>query len=407
MVTNENYIDQNLGVANNRKFHIDQKKLGFNKLCMTDVVNADLSIAAYGEESYYAGCKDVLAGVQMALEQFNLADKIYLYSYNYSNFVLAAGDNISKEEFLGIMKQFYAQFESASSANVEISAVSRFAVVLQEDRLIERALHALLNAKTTHENFIITPDVLDVASDIKNDANILDIINFAVEGNRVIPYYQGIRNNKTGKIDKYEALMRIKGDNGRIYSPAVFLDVAKKYKIYNRLSQIMIGRVLKEFKDRPEELSINISAYDISSESFRTWFFKQIEKFPNRNRLVIEFVETENYQNKLLFDFIEKIRSYGCRASVDDFGSGYATYTTIISLSPAFIKIDGTIVKDLAVSDSNVIILRSICFMAELIGAKTIAEFVDNDDVQAVLDEYNVNYSQGYLFSKPQPLEEL
>ncbi len=407
MGLNEYYIDHNLGVANTAKFHEDMKTLKFNKLCMTEVVNADLSISAYGEESYYAGCRDVLKNVQVALAQFELSDKIFLYSYNYSNFILAAGENMPKEEFHAIMKQFYISFESASSSNVEISAVSRFVVVLQEDRLIERALHALLNAKDTHDNFILSPNVLDIASSIKNDAKILDLINFAMEGNRVVPFYQGIRNNKTGKIEKYEALMRLVDADGKVYPPGVFLDIAKKYKIYNRLSQIMIKRALREFSNRSEQLSINISAYDISSDYFKTWFYRQLGKCPHPENVVIEFVETENYQDEILFDFIERVREYGCRISVDDFGSGYATYTTIISLSPAFIKIDGTIIKDIAKSEKNVIILRSICFMADLIHAHTIAEFVENDEIQAILEQYGVNYSQGYLYSKPSPLSEL
>ncbi len=407
METHDFYLDTNLGVSNTAKLHLDLKELNLNKLCMTSVINADLSIAAYGESVYYAGCKDVLQNVQQVLKNLKLDKSIFVYTYNYSNFVLAANSNISKEDFLALMKKMYHQFEAAASSQVEVSGVSRFAVVLQEDRLIERALHALLNARDTKENFIVSPDVFDVAENIRNDAIILDLINFAMEKGRIVPHYQGIRNNKTGKIDKYEALMRIKDAEGKVYLPGQFLDVAKKYNIYNRLSQMMIKLVLSEFATREETLSINISAYDISRESFRKWFYKQLEKYENSKRIVIEFVETENYQDEMLFGFIEKVRSYGCQISVDDFGSGYATYTTIISLSPKFIKIDGTIIKDIVTSEKNVIILRSICFMAELIGAQTIAEFVENEEIQTILEQFNVNYSQGYLFSRPMPIEEI
>ncbi len=406
-MSNESYIDLNLGVPNTAKFHHDLNMINFNKLCMTEVINADVSIAAYGIDIYYAGCKDVLQNVQVALAQMQLDDKIYLYSYNYSKFVLAGTGNISKEDFLKIMQLFYSQFESAASSNIEVSAVSRFAVVLQEDRLIERALHALSEAKDSNENFILTPDKLDIIDTIKNDAKVLDLINFAMKENRVIPYYQGIRNNKSGKFEKYEALMRLMDSSGNIYFPNYFLDIAKKYKIYNRLSMAMIKRALNEFIDRPEQVSINISAYDISSESFRSWFFRQLEQYPDPSRIVVEFVETENYQGELLFDFVEEVRNYGCGISVDDFGSGYATYTKIISLSPKFIKIDGTIIKDLHISEKNIIILRSICFMANLIEAKTIAEFVENDEIQTILEQYGVDYSQGFLYSQPLPITQI
>ncbi len=407
MATSNIYLDHTLGVANTLKLRQDIKDGLLNKLCMTEVLNADLSIAAYGEETYFAGCKDVLAGVQSALDAFGLSESIFLYNFNYKNFVLAAGDNISKEDFTNVMKQFYNQFESSSSSQVEVSGVSRFVVVLQEDKLIERALHSHLVAKDLHENFILTPDVMQMITTAHEDAKTLDLINFAMEQNRIIPYYQGIRNNKTGKIEKYEALMRIADAEGNIYSPYVFLDTAKKYKIYIRLSQMMIERSLEEFLDRPEQLSINISAYDIANENFREWFFRKLDNHPDTSKIVVEFVETENYQNEMLFDFVSEVRKRGCHISADDFGSGYATYSAIISLSPAFIKIDGTIIKDVATSKDNLIILRAICFLAELIGAKTIAEFVENDAIQAVLEQYNVDYSQGYLFSKPQPLESI
>ncbi len=405
MITNDIYTDPHVGTANTLKLREDIENLGLNKLCMTEVLNADLSIAAYGEEVYYAGCKDVLDNAQLALEQTGLDKVIRLYSFNYKNFVLAGTEHIPKEQFLEVMKQFYAQFESAASEQVEVSAVSRFVVVLQPDRLIERALHALLEAKETQENFVVAPEVLDIATTVKEDAKILDLINFAMDENRIIPFYQGIHNNATGKIEKYEALMRIKDKDEKIHSPYVFLDIAKKYKIYNRISQMMIAAALSNFENRPEQLSINISAYDIENDTFRKWFYKKLETYPNSHNLVIEFVETENYQNGMLFEFIKTIRQYGCKVSADDFGSGYATYTAVISLSPAFIKIDGTIIKDVAKAKENVIILRSICYMANLIGAKTIAEFVENEEIQAILEKYGVDYSQGYLFSKPQPIE--
>ncbi len=400
-------IDISFGISSSIKFKRDVDELGFNKICMTEILNADLSIAAYGEERYYLGCKDVLANVQAGLAMAGLDTTIYIYSFNYKNFILAANDSISKEEFHMLMKQFYIQFESAASSEVDVSAVSRFVVVLQEDRLIERALHSLLMAKDTQETFILTPDVLDIVNTANEDAKVLDLINFAMEHNRVVPYYQGIRNNKSCKIDKYEALMRIFDKDGNIFFPDYFLDISKKYKIYNRLSQIMIERAMTEFENRPERLSLNISAFDISSEAFRQWFIEKLKTYPNSKNIVIEFVETENYQEGMLFEFIKEVRSFGCKISADDFGSGYATYTAIIALSPAYIKIDGTIIKDVATTRENLIILRSICFMAELVGAKTIAEYVENEEIQNVLLKYGVNYSQGYLFSRPKPISEI
>ncbi len=407
MFKHDIYTDPFLEVANVVKLKEDIDAGLYNKLCMTEVVNADLSIAAYGEDVYYLGCKDVLKNVQIALEQLQLADKIYLYSFNYRKFVLLGTADIEKEDFLAVMKQFFAMFEAAASEQIEISAVSRFVVVLQEDKLVQRALHAMFEARKSSENFFIAPDEMDILSNIREDAQTLDFLNFAMEEKRIVPYYQGIFNNKTGKIDKYEALMRVIGPDGQVYPPFKFLQTAKKYKIYNKLSQMMVESALSDFKDRKESLSINISASDIDSEEFKAWFIQKLKDYPHGKRLVIEFVETENYQDGKLFDFIKEVREYGCTISADDFGSGYATYTAVIALSPEFIKIDGTIIKDIATKEENLIILRSICFMANLVGAKTVAEFVESEEIQKVLEEYNVDYSQGYLFAKPIPFSQL
>ncbi len=126
---------------------------------------------------------------------------------------------------------------------------------------------------------------------------------------------------------------------------------------------------------------------------------------------MIEFVETENYNldhiNEILYGFLQDVRAVGCQIAVDDFGVGFATYTSIVSLRPNIIKIDGDIIRGLADSTEKQLIVDSICYMARLIGAKIVAEFVENADIQNVVEQNKIHFSQGYHFAKPVPLSSL
>ncbi len=401
-------IDPHFQLPNARQFRIDRETLGLNKLCMTEVVNADLAIATSGEDVFYKGCKEVLDMVAYSLKEHGLDQLIHLYVFNYKNFLLAANDALSAEQFSHIIKKFYDEYEYSISQGSNITGVSRFVVVLQPDDMIARAFHTMLEHRDTQENFIVAEDEIVDRTPYGDDAKVLDLINRAINSDGVVPYYQGIRNNITKRIDKYEALMRIIDEDGQVYSPFHFLDIAKKYKFYNKISQMLLNKAMDDFRDRPESLSINISLFDVQTASFRLWFLEKLKKFPDAKRITIEFVETENYQeDETLYEFIHEARAFGCKISVDDFGAGYATYAAIISLRPDFIKVDGSIVRYIAEKDENLIILQSICYMAELINASIVAEFVKDEAIQALLEENHVPFSQGFLFAKPEPLEVL
>lgn len=112
----------------------------------------------------------------------------------------------------------------------------------------------------------------------------------------IVPYYQGIRDNHSGQIHYYEALMRLIGADGEVNSPMVFMAIAKKYRLYSTLSHMMIDRVLHDFADRYESVSINISAYDVNSKGFVNWFFGLLGEFPDPARITVVFVESEDFR---------------------------------------------------------------------------------------------------------------
>ncbi len=405
----DNQIDHRYNVPSYEKFLNDSQEKNFDKICMTEIVNADLMIASFGEEKYAHGVSDVLNDIQTALKSIGLENLVYVYVFSYNNFIVTTNAAISDKDFEKLMLGFYQQYELSTSQATELAGISRFVLVFGKDDMIGRAKSTLYFYRQSQENFIISTNEKEIMHrEFTENVEIFELLNYAIKHDTVVPYYQGILDNATGKITKYEALMRIYDKDGKIFSPGIFLDGAKSFKIYHLISKMMLDKAMTEFENMPFELGLNISLYDVLSADFKEWFLERIKNHPNPSQLTVEFVETENYNSdKVLVEFLTEVRKAGCKIALDDFGSGYATYSAVISLKPDFIKVDGTIIKDLITNQENKIILDSICYMARLINAKIVAEFIESEDIQQVVLSCNIEQSQGYLFSKPRPLSEI
>ncbi len=404
----EKLIDHRFGIASYEQYLIDLKEKKFSKICLTEVINADMNIATYGEESYFSTCSEIFQMGNMAYKQMGIDHLIHTYIHTYKSFIAVANDDMSDEDFYNLMKANHEQYELITDSQTGIGGVSRFVLAFGEN-LINRAKCAFYLNKGSQTNFILASNENEqIAEQTEKNQKIFDLLNYAILNNKVVPFYQGIYDNKEGKINKYEALMRIYDKEGKVVPPGLFLDVAKKFKLYLPLSKIIIDKCLTDFEDKKSKLGFNISLFDIQSTSFREWLLDRLKRHPTPNNVVIEFVETENYnKDNLLYEFLQDAREIGCEIAVDDFGVGYATYVSIMSLKPDVIKIDGEIISTLPTNHDNRMILRSIKYMADLVGAKTTAEFVENADVQKVVIENKIDFSQGYHFAKPQPIEEL
>lgn len=400
-------INRDFNMPNIAKYEIDLPIFKYNKLAVIEIMTADATIAAIGHDPYISSCKEIFAVISRSVGENKIFESISIYALNYKTFVMACTPDIDDEIFLEFMEDLCNSFQIATSQKNKVSNVARFAVVFNRKDLLRVGTTILYNNADSQDSFF----VYDGKEDIENDCIIdeefyIEMIKHAIEKKSVIPHYQGIRDNNTNKIDKYEALMRIEY-LGKTYYPNTFLPIAKRYKLYNMLSEIMIKKALEEFENRTESISINLSLYDIESNYFREWILDRLRSYPYPERVIIEFVETEDCSNlELMQKFIDDVHEIGSKIAIDDFGSGYSTFTTIVNLKPDFIKIDGSIVSKINQNDSNLKILDTICYLAEGMGIKTIAEFVDNAEVQALLEKNNVHHSQGFYFSKPAMMSE-
>ncbi len=404
----EKLIDRRFNIFSYDQYLIDNQEKRFNKICMNEVVNADLLIATFGEEKFYKVCAQILQMGNEAYKKMGIDHLIHVYIYNYKSFMAVANKDMSDDDFYSLMQANYEHYKLYRSKETKIGGVSRF-IMAFGDNLINRVKSASYVHQSGQDNFIIVKDEKEQL-EVKHAKNLelFELIPYALTNNKLIPYYQGIYDNNTGEITKYEALMRIVDKEGNIRTPDFFLSSSKELKLYLPISRALLDKAMSDFEDKESELALNISLFDIQSKDFKDWFLKRVKNHPNPSKITIEFVETENYNDeKELESFLAEVREIGCKIAIDDFGVGFATYTSIMSVKPDIIKIDGDIIKNLTTSNDSNLILDAICYMARLINAEITAEYVEDAATQKILIDHNVHYSQGYHFSKPLPIHEI
>lgn len=271
-----------------------------------------------------------------------------------------------------------------------------------KENLFAYADIALSEAKNKKLQILEYDSTLKNIEHFKNNIQWVERLNKAISEDNIVPHFQPIYNYKTGKIDKYEALMRIVED-GTIVYPNDFLDIAKKTKLYPELTYKMIEKVLNKFSTNNLEFSLNLCIEDLMNKELTTYLYDYAKKKNVFERMVLEIVESEEMEdNEYISDVIHKFKNMGTKISIDDFGSGYSNYEYLISLQADYLKIDGSITKLIVTDNRTLDVVKSIAEFAKKSNIKIIAEFVSDEDIDKVLREVGVDYAQGFYYGKPQ-----
>ncbi|MEJ5168425.1 MAG: EAL domain-containing protein [Arcobacteraceae bacterium] len=284
--------------------------------------------------------------------------------------------------------------------NAAFSYVRRFL----QDILIEENKLAFISS--VDKIIDINLDILTVTYSQNEQAKLLDDIVFirnAISNNLIIPYYQPIFDAKTLQISKYESLMRLKKENSMdVVSIFPYLKLAKKIKIYDKLTKIMINKVFQYMKSHNYEFSINLDYEDLSNTTLKSIILEHLKQFKSPQKIIFEIVESEFIDDfRIVEDFAKEIRTYGARIAIDDFGSGFSSMENILRLKPEIIKIDGTLIKNLNTSDDSKTIVKNIISMTKDLGASSVAEYVHNKEICDICIAMGVDFLQGFYLAEP------
>ncbi|QBG35462.1 putative bifunctional diguanylate cyclase/phosphodiesterase [Litorilituus sediminis] len=230
----------------------------------------------------------------------------------------------------------------------------------------------------------------------------------AIKADRLILYRQRLKSLQGEETDHFEILVRMRSACGNIVAPNEFIPAAEKYGMIRKIDYWVIENTFKKIASLPSEhsvYSINLSGLTLADKDI----FAQISVLFSRyqiapERICFEITETSAISHLAsALHFIEQMIEFGCSFSLDDFGSGLSSFSYLQKLPVDTIKIDGVFVRDMDTNKVNRIFVENIKRTASAMHKKTVAEFVENADIERILTEIGIDYGQGYHIHKPEP----
>ncbi len=213
--------------------------------------------------------------------------------------------------------------------------------------------------------------------------------------------------------EHFEVLIRMIDEDDRLVPPGAFFPAAERYGVTPNIDRWVLRNVLNWLNDNPAErrslglCCINISGHTLADEHFLAYVEAQLDEHTlPANKLCFEITETAAIANLAVAKrFISKLKARGCRFALDDFGSGLSSFAYLKNLDVDYLKIDGMFVRDMVDDPIDHAMVKSINEIGQVMGMKTIAEFVENDEICEQLKDIGVDYGQGYGIHKPEPMQ--
>ncbi|WP_392339267.1 EAL domain-containing protein [Moritella marina] len=211
---------------------------------------------------------------------------------------------------------------------------------------------------------------------------------------------------------RYEILLRLRDEEGNLQSPSEFIAAAENYNFMTQLDRWVVKTYCQWLSSNPEHLvnlssaSINLCGQSLVDRSMHTFIENTIASYGiPAEKLCFEITESQaimDFDQTILF--MNKFKALGCRFSLDDFGSGFSSYSYIKRLPIDQLKIDGAFVENIETDNIDYTMVKSFNDIARAVNIKTVAEYVENENIKNILSEIGIDYVQGYLIAKPRLL---
>lgn len=245
----------------------------------------------------------------------------------------------------------------------------------------------------------------------------VNLIHQAFEEDRFVLFAQPIfaTSDVGGVPTHHEVLLRLKDSQGELVAPMAFIPAAERYGLMPRLDRWVIHHLLSVLTrafDHPSQcdlaFAINLSGSSLGDPLLAGFILAELQASGLPGRCVgFEITETAAIANlSNAIKLIEELKSAGCWFSLDDFGSGLSSFTYLKHLPVDFLKIDGSFVTGIATDPVDRAMVASINEIGHVMGLRTIAEFVENEQILRELQVIGVDYGQGFGLGRPVPLGE-
>jgi len=244
----------------------------------------------------------------------------------------------------------------------------------------------------------------------RGEMNWVHRIRYALDNERFALYYQTIKPLQDNSSQFHaEILVRMYDDDDKLIPPNAFIPAAERYNLMSEIDQWIIKNTFKfinQNKFMSQIISINLSAQSLCHQNFTNFVITALnDNNIHPGSVCFEITETAAISNlsqaKL---FIHTLREIGCKFSLDDFGSGLSSFGYLKSLKVDYLKIDGLFVKNIVNDKIDLAMVNAINQVGHTMGIKTIAEYVENKEVEDMLKLLEIDYAQGFGIHKPSPI---
>jgi PAS domain S-box-containing protein/diguanylate cyclase (GGDEF)-like protein len=387
------------GVGNRYKINNEVKEHKVNNIAVIDIDGFSFINDFYGNNIG----DQVITGFARLLIN-HLPNEFLLYRLHSDKFAIL-NYTLSTERFTN----FITHLNTTMIESTVMTTVKEFDIITttgisseDNENILLTAEIANKYAKKINQKVLVYSSALNIEAKFAENIEWNEKIKLALKEDRIVVVYQPIYNNVTNQIEKYECLVRLKDKNEELISPYFFLENAKATGQYIDISKAVVAQAFKMFSESNMEFSINLTIQDIQDKEFIEYFDDMLDKYNVSNRLVLEIVESEEIENfKEISKFTQRMKSIGCKIAIDDFGTGYSNFEYLAKLDVDYVKIDGSLIKDINEDKNIKKVVNTIVDFAKEIKCKTIAEYVSSPEILEVIRELKIDYSQGYYIGAP------
>jgi diguanylate cyclase (GGDEF)-like protein len=246
----------------------------------------------------------------------------------------------------------------------------------------------------------------DSSGDLLSQLSLEQTLDVAIEKGGLRIAHQGIYH-QDGRLSHLEALVRIadSADPGTLLSPGIFMPLAERTGRIRVIDQWVVRETIAQLARAPHipAIAVNVSGRSIDDCAFAGAVRAELEQSGiDPGRLIIELTETASVGDlEQLKRFAAGMREAGCRICLDDFGSGFSSFTYLKHLDAQILKIDGAFIRELLRDATSRVLVQAIVAVAESLDKVTVAEYVEDLATLELLRETGVDLFQGFLFDRP------
>ncbi|MGA7801231.1 MAG: EAL domain-containing protein [Gammaproteobacteria bacterium] len=229
-----------------------------------------------------------------------------------------------------------------------------------------------------------------------------------LERDRFQLVYQPIVSVNDGRVHDYEVLVRMVCDDGEVILPGGFMPAAERFGLIHSVDRWIVSRAINQLSTLRRRghavcFSINLSGKAFEDDALLPLIHDRLaETGLNPSWLTFEITESAAIANLSAANrFIHALKDIGCQFALDDFGSGFSSFTYLKHLPVDKLKIDGSFVQGLANTPVDQAMVQSMNQVAHALGKRTVAEYVENAETLKLLKAYGVDYAQGNYIGKP------